>query len=116
MKIQELAIIFIIIILPITIVLSVYTQLQIKTVEMQTAYDTKLTSATVDALKAFQINTSNSTISDISNSKIRDLEASIKTFKGSLKSTFGLNGYTEEEMNQYIPNESIYTSTSIHNV
>lgn len=103
MKIQELAIIFIIIILPITIVLSVYTQLQIKTVEMQTAYDSKLTAATADALKAFQINTSNSTISDISNSKIRDIEASVETFKNSLKSTFGLNGYTEEEMNQYIP-------------
>lgn len=103
MKIQELAIILIIIILPISIVLSVYTQFQINTIGTQTVYDSKLTSATLDALKAFQLNTENSTMSDLSNSKIRDIEASIQTFRSSMMSTFGLNGYTEEELNQYIP-------------
>lgn len=103
MKIQELALIFIIIILPITLVLSVYTQLQIKTVTVQTEYDTKLTAATLDAIKALQINTMNSSTSEIANSKIRDVEASVNTFKESLKSTFSLNGYSEEEMDEYIP-------------
>lgn len=103
MRIQDLAIIFIIIILPISIVLSVYTQNQIQTVSIQTEYDTRLTAATSDAIKAFQINTINSSTSDLANSKIRDIEASVETFKDSIKSVFGLNGYTEDEMDSYIP-------------
>ncbi len=103
MKIQNLAIIFLIIIIPISIVLSAYTQFQISTLSLQTLYDTKLTSATYDAIKAFQLNTANSTMSDLSNSRMRDIEASITTFKNSIMSTFGLHGYTEEELNNYIP-------------
>lgn len=103
MKIQELAIIFVIIILPISIVLSAYTQFQIQTLNTQTLYDTKLTSATFDAIKAFQLNTENNTLSDLSNSKLRDIEASVTTFKNSIMSTFGLRGISEEELEQYIP-------------
>ena len=103
MRIQDLAIIFVIIILPISIVLGAYTQMQISTISLQTEYDMKLISATSDAIKAFQINTANSSTSNIANSKIRDIEASVSTFKSSIKSVFGLNGYSEEEMNEYIP-------------
>ena len=103
MKIQDLAIIFLIIILPISLVISAYTQYQIKTVTIQTLYDTKLTSATYDAIKAFQINAQNSSTSNLANSRIRDLEASVSTFKNSLMATFRLNGYSEEDLNQYIP-------------
>ena len=103
MRIQDLAIIFIIIILPISIILGAYTQMQISTISLQTEYDMKLTAATSDAIKAFQINTANSSTSDIANSKIRDIEASVSTFKASIKSVFGMNGYSEDEMNEYIP-------------
>lgn len=103
MKIQDLAIIFVIIILPISIALSAYTQFQIKTLNLQTTYDTKLTNATYDAIKAFQINTANSTMSDLTNSKMRDIEASVNAFKESIKSTFNLSGYSEEDINNYIP-------------
>ncbi len=103
MKIQDLAIISVIIIIPISLVLSVYTQYQIQTLNTQTLYDTKLTTATFDAIKAFQINTANSTMSDLSNSKLRDIEASVSTFKNSIMSTFGLKGYTQEDMNNFIP-------------
>lgn len=103
MKIQEMAIIFVIIMLPISIILSAYTQFQIQTLNNQILYDTKLTSSTFDAIKAFQLNTANSTLQDISDSKIRDIEASVKTFKNSMVSTFRLNGYTEEDLNNYIP-------------
>lgn len=103
MKIQDLAIIFIIIIFPISIVLSTYTQLQIKTIKVQTDYDERLTAATLDAIKAFQLNTINSSTSDLANSKIRDIEASVSTFKSSIKSIFGLNGYTDKQMEEYIP-------------
>lgn len=103
MKVQELAIIFVIIILPISIVISAYTQGQIKTINTQSVYDAKLTSATYDAIKAFQINTANDTGSDLANSKLNDIENSVKTFKSSIISSFGLNGYAEEEMDNYIP-------------
>lgn len=103
MRIQDLAIVFVIIILPISIVLSVYTQNQIQTIKIQTEYDTRLTAATSDAIKAFQINTINSSTSDLANSKLRDIEASVETFKDSIKSVFGLNGYSEEQMDGYIP-------------
>ena len=103
MRIQDLAIIFIIIILPISIILGAYTQMQISTISLQTEYDMKLTAATNDAIKAFQINTANSSTSDIANSKIRDIEASVSVFKSSIKSVFGMNGYSEDEMNEYIP-------------
>lgn len=103
MKIQDLAIISVIIIIPISLVLSVYTQYQIQTLNTQTLYDAKLTTATFDAIKAFQINTTNSTMSDLSNSKLRDIEASVSTFKNSIMSTFGFKGYKQEDMNNFIP-------------
>lgn len=103
MKIQDLAIIFVLIILPISLVLSTYTQYQIQTLNTQTLYDTQLTAATYDAIKAYQINAENSTTSELSNSKIRDIEASVSTFKNSIMSAFRLNGYTEEELDNYIP-------------
>ena len=49
MKIQSLAVIFIIIILPISLVLASYTQNRVQTLRMQTSYDSKLNDATHDA-------------------------------------------------------------------
>ena len=103
MKIQELAIIFIIIILPISLLLSEYTQFQIQTIALQSEYDARLTAATYDAIRAFQLNATNSSTSDLANSKMRDLEASIATFRNSIMTGFELNGYTEEDLNNYIP-------------
>lgn len=103
MRIQDLAVIFIIIILPISIVLAQYTQYQIQTINTQTLYDNKLASATYDAIRAFQINTSENKLSELRNSKTRDLEGSVSTFRNSIMSTFSLDGYSEEEINSYIP-------------
>ena len=77
MKIQNLAVIFIVIILPISMVLTSYTHSQMKTLDLQISYDTKLDNATYDALKAFQLNTINNTASDLANSKLQDIEASV---------------------------------------
>ena len=81
MKIQGLAVIAIIILLPMTMILNNYSTNQIKTLQLQISYDSKLQSATYDAIKAFQLNMSNSTTSDLANSKMRDIKASIKTCK-----------------------------------
>ena len=93
MKLQNLAIIFIIIILPISLVLSYYTQSRVKTLDMQLSYDTRLNNATYDAVKAFQINTLNSDTSNQANSKIRDIQASVNTFFNSMKTNFSMNGF-----------------------
>lgn len=103
MKIQELAIIFVIIILPISILLSEYTQFQIQTIKTQTEYDSKLTTATYDAIKAFQLNAQNETYSNIANERVKEIERSVNSFRNSIMSSFKLNGYTEDELNNYIP-------------
>ena len=103
MKIQSLAVIFIIIILPISMILSSYTRNQVKTLSLQTLYDSKLDNATYDALKAFQLNTLNSDTSDLSNSKLRDVEASANSFFNSIASNFNMAGYNQDILMDYVP-------------
>ena len=100
MKIQYIAVIFVVIILPIAMVMSSYIGSQIDTITLQTEYNTKLTEATYDAIKAFQINTVNNRYSTVSDSKIRDIEASINTFYSSLSNNEYLS---REELQMYVP-------------
>lgn len=103
MKLQGLAVIAIIIILPMSIILSSYSQSQIKTLQLQTQYDSKLQNATYDAIKAFQLNMSNSSTSDFANSKMRDIKASVNTFYNSLASHFNMVGYGKDVLQNYVP-------------
>ncbi len=100
MKIQYIAVIFVIIIIPITMVTSAYISSQIDTITLQTEYNTKLSNATYSAVKAFQINTINNKYSTVSDSKIRDIEASINTFFNSLSNSENL---TKIELQDYVP-------------
>ena len=68
MKLQYIAVIFIIIIVPIVIITTTYINSQITTITLQNKYNTKLTDATYDAIKAFRINTVNNRYSSISDS------------------------------------------------
>lgn len=103
MKLQHLAIIFVIIMLPISMVITLYIQSQIDTISLQTKYSTELQTATHDAIKAFQLNTINNKYSTVSDSKIRDIEASINTFYNSLGTEFGASGYDKESLQTFIP-------------
>ena len=103
MKIQYLAVIFVIIMVPISLALSTYIQTQVDTISLQTSYKTKLYDATYDAVTAFQINTVNNEYSSISNSKIRDIEASANTFFTSLADTMNATGYTKEALQPFVP-------------
>lgn len=103
MKIQYLAVIFVIIIIPISFVMSQYIQTQIDTIELQTAYTKNLNTATHDALKAFQINSINNKYSSISDSKIRDVEAAINTFYNSLGTAMDMYISSREQLVGYIP-------------
>ena len=103
MKLQGLAIIFVIIILPITIIIGEYAGTQINLLKKEQLYDSRLVTATHDSLKAFQINTFNDATSDISDSKIESIEASANAFYNSIESSFGLEGYSKEDLKMYVP-------------
>ena len=103
MKLQTLTVLFIIIILPITMVVSQYIKTEISTITLQSEYDTKLNNATYDAIKAFQMNESNSTTENIPTEKIRDVNASVNSFYNSMSASMGVSGYTEEDLKGYIP-------------
>ena len=103
MKIQSLAIIFIIIIMPITIVLSQYIDNRITTEVTELEYNTRLLNSTYDSIKAYQINTINNSFGDITNSKISDIEAAIMTFYNSLANNFNFTGNKDDDMKEYIP-------------
>lgn len=100
MKFQYLAVIFVIIMLPIILVMSFYVSTQTDVMKRQGEYRTYLTDATHDAIKAFQINTTNSYYSSVSDSKIRDIEAAVNTFYNSL--TTNLN-YNKSDLQAYVP-------------
>lgn len=103
MKLQSWIVIFAIIVIPIVLVMSLYIQVQINYVNLQGNYDTVLNNATYDAIKAFQINELNSTTQNIAQEKIRDVEASVTTFYNSLATNFGQSGYSEKELQGFIP-------------
>ncbi len=94
MKLQHLIVIFIVMIVPITFIMSVYLDSQVKTITLQSDYNMKLMNATYDAIKAFQLNTVNNRYSSVSDSKIRDIEAEINTFYDSLSSSININADT----------------------
>lgn len=100
MKLQYLAVIFVIIMLPISLVLSFYVQAQIDIINIQSQYRTKLSDATYDAVKSFQLNTTNSYYSGVSDSKIRDIEASVNTFYNALTSSLR---YSKEDLQACVP-------------
>ena len=103
MKIQHLAIVFVMVMVPIILVITSYIQTQIDTISLQTTYNTKLQTATMDSIKAFQLNSINNKYSTVSDSKIRDIEASISTFFNSIGTELGASGYSKEDLQNFIP-------------
>ena len=64
MKLQNLTVIFIIIIIPVILLVSLYISTGLKTIKYQSLYDTGLLTATHDAIYAFELNTTNDAYSD----------------------------------------------------
>lgn len=105
MKLQNFIIIFIIIILPIILIFSLYLNLETKTITIQTDYDEKLIEATKEAVEAFEINTVewNGKYSSLANLKRQDLMSSINVFTTSLANKIGIGGSSKENILSYIP-------------
>ena len=103
MKIQQLAVIFVIIVVPISLVLSMYTTNNTEVLRTQAEYNSILLNATNDAVNAYQMNTLRNGYSTINDSKIRDISASVNSFFNSLASGLGSSGYRKEDLEGYIP-------------
>src|SRR5574344_2708779 len=103
MKIQHLAVIFIIIILPISLVLSLYTGNLIKVSNKESSYDALLLNSTYDAIRAYQMNTLNNNYAGVSDSKVRDINASTNSFFNSLAIGLSSSGYGKDELKTYVP-------------
>lgn len=103
MKIQHLAIIFLLIILPIDIVLGLYLDAQINTIRNQALYDSRLVGCVYDALEVYQSNSIVDTENNIVTAKMNNIEASASTFLTSLQSAFGYSGYKATVMQEYVP-------------
>ena len=102
MKIQYLAVIFIIIIMPIIIVFSEFLGTQINIIKTEESYDAKLLNSTYDCIKALQLNTINSSIYT-PDSRVNNIEAAVNVFYNSLTTTFNYEGNNAEVMREYIP-------------
>ena len=105
MKLSNLSIIFIIFMLPIMLIVSYYVSMQIDTINMQTAYNSKLLTSTKSAVEAFEINTVewNESYSSVANSKRRDVMASVNTFLTSFANSIGTAGISKEDVLAYVP-------------
>ena len=66
MKLQGLSVVCVLIVLPLILVLTYYIQLQVDTITLQNAYDSKLLDSTYDAMSAFELNTANENLSNVS--------------------------------------------------
>ena len=103
MKLESLTIIFLIIILPISMILSQYVEKKVNIAKTELQYDTRLLNSTYDAIKTYQLNTINNAFGDVTNSKIQDIEAAVSSFQNSLANNFGYTGYRASIMKQYVP-------------
>ena len=103
MKLQNLTVIFIVIILPVILVLSSYMGFELKTIAKQNQYNTGLISATHDAIFSFEMNTQNDSFNSNAENKRSNIKAAVKTFENSLSNTCDLGLYNNSEIEQYIP-------------
>ena len=103
MKLQQLSVIFIIIILPIAIVLDTYVNNLIDVSNKEKNYNTTLYNSTYDSVRAYQMNTLNNSFASVNSSRERDINASVNSFFNSLASGFSSSGYTKNDLKDYIP-------------
>ena len=101
MKIQNLSIIFIIVLVPIIMVLSFYIEQQTDTLELQERYNTKIITASKNAIKAFEINTVDWQSTERNSRKNAQMMAN--TFISSLTNELALTGTAREYIQNYIP-------------
>ena len=102
MKYQNFAIVFVLIVLPLSLVLSYYIQSKTDTMVLQTTYQTKLNDSTYDAVAAYQINSLNT--QKVRGESIQNyVEASVNTFFTTLTTNMGMSSASKQKIQNYIP-------------
>lgn len=59
--------------------------------------------ATYDGIKAFEINASKNNVSNVADTLKEDVEAAINTFMKSISISFGVEGYNNDYIKQFVP-------------
>ncbi|MCL2383649.1 MAG: hypothetical protein FWC79_05900 [Oscillospiraceae bacterium] len=105
MKLQYLAVMFIIIMMPIFLITSFHIQQQIDTINLQTVYNQRLQDATREAIQAFEVNTViwNPRHSEVASAKRRDVSATVSSFVDSLTMRVGVPGMNRSAMEDFVP-------------
>lgn len=103
MKLQHMAVIFVIIFLPIILVTAYFISLQVDTIKLQESYDKKLLDATHDAMSAFELNTANEDLSSVADSLRSIIEASNNIFFNTLTTNFGVSNASKSYIQPFIP-------------
>ena len=92
MKLQHFAVIFVIIVLPISFLLSMFMQSKIDEINLKAEYDSRISDATYDGIKAFELNTNNENEKLTINQKEKEVKYAIETFYKTLANKFSYNG------------------------
>ncbi len=100
MKLQNLAIIFILIVVPIALVMGLYVRGQGNTITLQNQYDSFLSNANYDAVSAYKINTHDNELVGNADSIREDIEASTNTFMRSMASNLNIS---QDDVKVYVP-------------
>ena len=103
MRLQGMSIVFALVCLPIILVIAYYLSLQIKTINLQNQYNSKLLDATYDAMSAFELNTANEDLSTVSDSLRTIIEASDNIFMNALSTNFGMSNASKSHLEPFIP-------------
>lgn len=103
MKVDGLAVVLAIILLPIILVVTYYIQLQVDTIAMENQYNTKLLSATYSAMSAFEMNTANEDLSSVADSMRSMILASNNIFFNTLATDLGMSNASKELLQPYVP-------------
>ncbi len=103
MRLQHMAVIFVVIFLPIILVTAYFISLQVDTIKLQESYDIKLLDATYDAMAAFELNTANEDLASVADSLRSIIDASNNIFFNTLATNMGVSNASKAYVQPFIP-------------
>ncbi len=102
MKLPNLAIIFIVIILPLSVVLSTYMQLQLEVLNTKNEYSTKLLDAAYDGILSFELNSLS--IDNAAGQSVKSyVSNAVSAFFTSMAMNMGSSGASKINLQSYVP-------------
>ncbi len=103
MKLQGMTILYIIIIIPMLIVISLTLSFYKEQLNKKIEYNSELTGAVNDAITAFELNSSGQDYSNVSDNFTSLVEASVNIFRRSIATRLNMTNADENLMNRYFP-------------